>query len=174
MDDRRWVLYVLGATLLVPFLLEGWTFYSMIRDSVIGTRHEENPKAEKQRRYYGEGDEILPSTEAREILRELRLAGEGKRWTVHLVIDVENGMNRPYELRLLEVVHQDGNRIASNRLVRVEPGSTGKLEARVMIPAGTSPQLLRVTAGAGTDSKRIDKATVKEIWLSSVPVRRRP
>jgi hypothetical protein len=168
-DNRRWILYVLGVTLLVPVLLEGWTFYSMIRDSVIGT--DRPPvKTASERRYYGEGDEILPSTEARETLRELRLTGEGKRWTFHLDIGVENGTTQPYGIHLVEVVLQDGNVIAQDRFVRVEPGSSGKLEARVKIPAGTSPNSLRVMAGA--EVERAGEESVKEILLSSVPVRR--
>lgn len=167
MDDRRWILYVLGVTMLVPFLLEGWTFYSLIRDSVTGAG---GPPAETsaERRYYGEGDEVLPSTQARETLRDLRLTGEGKRWTFHLLVEVENGTAEPYDLRLVEVILQNGERITSDRAVRIEPNSSGSLEARVTIPAGTSPRSLRVATD--TDSKK--GSSVREIRLSSVPVRR--
>lgn len=170
MGDRRWIIYVLAVSLLVPLLLEGWTFFTMFRNVLVGSPPaERSPSADDRTPYYGEGDEVLPSTVPREVLRSMAIENRNERWVFSLVVDIKNTLDRPYRLELDEVVLQDGQVVKTQARRIVEPASEDTLEVNLDLPEGTIPRSLRVQVGGDTEGKN---ATTQVIPLSSVPVRK--
>ncbi len=170
MGDRRWIVYVLTVSLLVPFLLEGWTFYTMFRNVLIGSPETEHSVSSSERtNYFGEGDEVLPSTPPKEILRSMAIEGRDDRWLFTLTLDIRNPMDRPYSLGLSEVVLGDGTIVKTEARAVVGPNEEGTLEVDLNLPEGTIPRLLRVQVGGDAEVKN---NKTEEIPLSSVPVRK--
>jgi hypothetical protein len=155
--------------MLVPLLLEGWTFYNLIKNSITGTAGGGAGTGSVQSEHlYGKGDEILPGTPATERILGMSIINRENRWSFEMTIRVNNPSPDPYVIELVEVVLQDGTRLKRSARNRVGAGQTGTFGASVDLPTGTIPKMikLRLSGSPGSESR------TTEIPLSSVPVRK--
>jgi len=170
LGNRRWIVYVLAVSFLVPFLLEGWTFYTMFRNVLVGSPEaERSASSSESTNYFGSGDEVLPSTSPREVLRSMAIENRGDTWIFTLTMDIRNTTEHVYRLDLTEVVLQDGTVVTTTAHQTVESGDERTFEVRLSLPEGTIPRVLRMDAGGDTEGRGGDR---EEIPLSSVPVRK--
>lgn len=164
MGNRRWILYVLGVSLLVPLVIEGWTFYTMFVESYTGTTA---PTDTGEPAYYGEGDEILPSTKPVEVLRVASIEDRAGEWVFKLLIDVDNTTDRSYRYELNRIHLQDGTPVELEASVSVDPGKRGTLSVGVPLSDGMIPRQLILEVGGSLRGR--ENVVVP---LSSVPVRK--
>jgi hypothetical protein len=158
---RRWAIRLLvGTAIGIPILIEARTFLGLL-DQHFGdggaTDTETEPDTPTERRV-GTGDELLPATPAREILRGAAVQAEGDRWTFEVAVDVENTTETPYEVRLGDVRTDAGTTVSGGASSgRVAPGGEGSVTGTWAVPAGEQPTHLTVsgiTHGETTDRVR--------------------
>lgn len=142
----------------------------MFRNVLVGSPEAERSASPPERtNYFGPGDEVLPSTAPREVLRSMAIENRGDTWAFTMTMDIRNTTEHFYRLNLTEVVLQDGTIVQTTAHQTVESGDEDTLEVNLSLPEGTIPRMLRMDVGGDTEGRGGDR---KEIPLSSVPVRK--
>ncbi|MFB6345879.1 MAG: hypothetical protein ABEK50_08930 [bacterium] len=171
------MVYVLVLTLLVPLILESWTFYNMFRRKITGgTQKKSQLKSSLKPHYAGRGDEILPETVAREVIRDIYVERRNDRWGFSLRLYVMNPSDRSYEIKITEVILQDGSSVKTGVSKKIGPEQDSTVEIDVALPTRTIPRTLLIGTNL-IDRKQTRKhktnQTQNEVHLSSVPVRKK-
>lgn len=139
----------------IPVLIEVVTFGGLVGHYVAGgggdgaaatpTRTAEGA---------GEGDEILPGTEATERLAEASVVTGDDGWRVRLTVAVSE-VPGPYELRLGAVTTREGRTVAGDGATTGElaAGESGSVTGTWLLPQGQRPRSVTVTVVADGDSE---------------------
>lgn len=167
---RRWAIRLLvGTAVGIPILVEGGTFLGLLdRHFGGGAADTESAPDTPAERRVDTGDELLPETSAREVLREATVQADGDRWTFEMAVDVENTTETPYEVRLGEVSTDAGTTVSGGASSgQVDPGGRGAVSATWTVPGGEEPThvvVSGITHGESTDRVR------ESVRLASVTI----
>jgi hypothetical protein len=170
-DRKKLLPYLLGATILVPLIVEGGTFLGLIQHHLLGT--DSAPVSEKRdREGSGPGDTVLPTTPPEEQLKKLVIHYTEGRWTFHCVLDVDNrATNKTYEYRFLGPGRND-TLIKKTDLVRsARAGKRSVLQVEWTLTPGTMPEFIKV---AVNDAESGSTIGTYRIELADVPVKYDP
>lgn len=167
---RRTLIRILvGLGIGIPIVIEGLTFLGLVGQSLGGDGGADGggtPTDDGERDgRVGVGDELLPATPQTETLASASYRGSGDRWPLTLVVEVTNGADGPYELRLGAVRTEGGRDVEpeSTPAVRLAAGESGSVTGFWRLPAGTSPSSLvaEVRQGEGSpESHRVELAKI--------------
>lgn len=141
----------------------------MFRNTLVGGPNAEQSEAPPDSKFYGEGDEVLPSTDSREVIRSMSIENRGEKWVFNLRLDITNKTADRYHLELTEVVLQDGTVVTTSATKTIAPDDQGKFVVDLSLPEGTIPRELRMEVGGETKNSG---SVTRNIPLASVPVRK--
>lgn len=166
--SRRTLVRLLVALAVgIPLLVEGMTFLGLVGEELgdgdaAGTA---TPTAAPEG--VGIGDELLPRTVPTETVVDAYVAGPS--WTFTMVVTVENGGDRRYELRLGRVTTDAGEAVeGGGDTGTIPPGESASVTARWDLPEGATPAAVDVEAVASDGTTE----TVSErVQLGRIPVR---
>jgi hypothetical protein len=152
---RTLVKLLVGLGVGIPVVVELATFLGLVGGQLLGGSDGEP---------VGVGDELLPATPHSEtVVDALYDAGTG-RFT--LTVEVSNGTEAAYDLRLGTVTTAAGERVDGGGSVTVPPGQTATLTGAWALPATDRPRRLAVTA------RTPDGTVERTVEFGTLPVRR--
>lgn len=147
---RRLVRLLVALGFGVPLLVEGATVLGLVDEWVGGDATptaSPAPTATPTPAPVGEGDELLPETTQVDRLAAVELAETADGRELTLVVEVENGGDASYQLRLSRLVTADGDQVEGGAATdTLDPGESTTLTARWTLPAGAEPAGVEVVA----------------------------
>lgn len=164
--SRRTLIRILvGLGIGIPVVVEGLTLLGLVGDQFGGDGSDGTDTATAADNGVGVGDELLPGTAPTETVVEGYVTGDD--WTFTLVVTVDNGSDRTYELRLGAVTTEDGDRVDGGRGTgSIEPGESASVTGQWSLPEGSTPESVDVVAVAG-DATEVER----QVRLGKFPVR---
>lgn len=150
LDRRTLIRLLIAGAIGIPLLVEGLTFLGIVGEQ-FGD-HEGTPTATPtEDPGVTVGDDLLPSTPQSETVEQAHVASDG--WTFTMVVAVENGGDRPYELRLGAVSTEDGRTVEGGGTSgSIAPGEGGTAAGSWDLPDGVMPAAVDVVAVAGDET----------------------
>lgn len=148
MERRTLIRLLVGLGIGIPVLVEVLTFLGLIETRLFGdgANGAGRTPTEGPRRV-GVGDELLPDTSPAETVTEAVVRGQDQPWVFVLVVEVDNGTENAYELRLGTLTLGSGRTVGgAARTGRIPPGGTSQVTGAWEIPQGSSPDVLEVVA----------------------------
>lgn len=166
LSRRTLVRLLVGTAIGIPVLVETLTFLGLVGSKFGEETPTATDTASADGNVVGVGDELLPETAPTDTVAEAYVTEDD--WTFTIVVDVENGSDRTYELRLGAVTTESGRRVDGGGGDPVPPGESGVVTGRWELPEGSSPDVVDVVATArdGTVTR-----TERSVGLAKVPVR---
>jgi hypothetical protein len=172
MERRTIIRLLLIFGIGIPILVEAATFAGLVTQQFGDGGAETTSTAATTTRSdaVGIGDELLPETNQSERLTTLSLSEAGEHWILTMTVTVENTGDTPYEVELGAVVTNDGTPVdGSVSTGQVAPGETGTATGQWKLPAGETPQRLRVQAVVGHEDGT-PQTVSRTVTLTKVPV----
>lgn len=172
--SRRWLIRALVALGLgIPIAIEGTTFLGLLNKYFGGgSEGTDTPTSTPDPNLVGVGDDLLPSTPQMEALSNAVVdGGDSERWSLDVVVTVENTGDSPYEVRLGTLTLDDGRTVSGGASTgAVPPGETVTLTEQWTFRGGSLPDRLVVFGfvhGATGDRSSVRR----EVTLDDIPVK---
>jgi hypothetical protein len=170
-DRRRLIMYVLAIAFAVPLIVEGLTLAGFVNSFLggpAGTPTHDAGTATPTPELV-EGSDLLADTDRTERVTTVTLRSASDGWTLTVTVQVENGGDLPYELRLSEVRTDGGRRIEGSATSgRVTPGESATVTAQWALPSGDRPDTVAVTAVEYDDGEQV--LVDRTVRVGRVPV----
>ena len=170
-DRRRLIMYVLAIAFAVPLIVEGLTLAGFVNSFLGGpagtpTAEAGTPTPTPE---LVEGSDLLSETDRTERVTTVTLRSASDGWTLTVTVQVENGGDLPYELRLGTVTTDGGRRIdGSASTGRITPGESATVTAQWALPSGDRPDRVAVTAVEFDDGEQV--VVDRTVRVGRVPV----
>lgn len=167
---RTLIRLLVGAAIGIPIAVEGRTLIGLVDKHFFGGERHERDDTERADRV-GVGDEVLPETAASERISDMYVEAPDETWTFHLVIEITNHGEAPYEFSVGPVTTTGGTVDGRERTEALEPGASTTLNAAWTIPEGSKPTdvSVRAVTNPGDDAELVERV----VSLGNVPVKRR-
>lgn len=144
-DRRRLVRWVALLAIMVPVVIELWTFGGLVRSELFGEPAPPTPTGRPGA--VGVGQELLPETAAIETVRTSEVRTDGDARTYVFSVTVSNETGDPVELRLDGVELRDDTVVEGTSTTGpLPPDGTGEVTRGWELPSESMPTGVRVTA----------------------------
>lgn len=164
---RTLIRLLVGLGIGIPLLVEALTLLGLV-GSQLGdgpTTETETPTPAGRR--VGVGDELLPETAPTETVSEAAIASQD--WTLTIAVEVENGSEQIYDVRLGTVTTADGERIeGGGGSPPLQPGESATVIGTWDLPEASRPVAVDVVAVSRNGTVTTVDETVR---LGKIPVR---
>lgn len=176
MERRTFIRLLVGLGIGIPLAIEGATLLGLV-GSRLGGDGESTPAGESEtattaaRDRVGVGDELLPETEPTDRLTDAAVYATADRWRVELTVEVDNGLDTAYELRLGDLTTGDGRTVAGGGTTgTMASGTTTTVTGTWEVPSGATPDSVAVTALVAVPGADEQRRHVRQVYLEKVPV----